>query len=130
MKLLPIGTEDFSEIIKKDSYYVDKTSAIALMEKFSTSSKVYLFTRPRRFGKTLFISMLDYFYNIENKEENKKLFKNLDISKSEYMKFQGSHPVISLTVKDITAPNFEILLAKIRDKLIPLIKKVKTFKNI
>ena len=128
MKLLPIGTEDFKKIIEKNLYYVDKTSAISLIER--NNLDVLLFTRPRRFGKTLFISMLDYFYNIENKEENKKLFKNLDISKSEYMKLQGSYPVISLTVKDITAPNFEILLAKIRDKLIPLIKKVKTFKNI
>ncbi len=128
MKLLPIGTEDFKKIIEKDLYYVDKTSAISLIER--NNLDVLLFTRPRRFGKTLFISMLDYFYNIESKEENKNLFKNLDISKSEYMKLQGSYPVISLTVKDITAPNFEILLAKIRDKLIPLIKKVKTFKNI
>ena len=81
-KRLPIGISNFKEIIENNYYYVDKTNFIEniLEEGF----KVELFTRPRRFGKTLNISMLNYFFNIENKEENRKLFENLNISKSKY----------------------------------------------
>ncbi len=127
MKLLPIGIEDFKKIIEKNLYYVDKTSAISLIEK--ANSDVLLFTRPRRFGKTLFISMLDYFYNIENKEENKKLFKDLDISKSEYMKMQGSYPTISITMKDIRANDFKGMLIILKNKFRPFLEKIDSFKN-
>lgn len=96
---LPIGTEDFGEIIEQGSFYVDKTAFIE--EILKDSAKVKLFTRPRRFGKTLTLSMLRYFFNIENKEENEKFFSELYISNSEYMKYQGKYPVIFITLKDL-----------------------------
>lgn len=96
---LPIGTEDFGEIIEQGSFYVDKTAFIE--EILRDSAKVKLFTRPRRFGKTLTLSMLRYFFNIENKEENEKFFSELYISNSEYMKYQGKYPVIFITLKDL-----------------------------
>ena len=123
MKKLPIGTEDFKKVIEGDFYYIDKTSAISLIEENNVD--VMLFTRPRRFGKTLFISMLDYFYNIENSSENKKLFNGLDIYKTKYIENQGKYPTISITLKDIIAPSFDALLKGLSDKFIPIIKKIK-----
>ena len=81
-KKLPIGISNFKEIIERDYYYFDKTKFIENL--FEDGFKVNLFTRPRRFGKTLNISMLKYFFDIEKKDENKKLFENLDISESRY----------------------------------------------
>ena len=78
---LPIGTEDFGEIIEQGSFYVDKTAFIE--EILKDNAKVKLFTRPRRFGKTLTLSMLRYFFDIENKNKNRELFSELYISNSE-----------------------------------------------
>ncbi len=117
MKNLPIGNEDFKEIIQNDSYYVDKTKSIELLESFGTSNKVILFARPRRFGKTLFLSTLDYFYNIDNKDENKKLFKGLYIEKSPYYKNQGTYPIISISLKDINSATYLDMLKAIHLKL-------------
>ena len=104
-KPLPIGIDDFKTIIEEDYYYADKTKMI---ERFlDDGAGVTLFTRPRRFGKTLNMSMLNYFFNLKNKEENKKLFENLYISKSKYMNQQGEYPVIYLSFKDIKALNWE-----------------------
>ena len=104
-KPLPIGIDDFKTIIEEDYYYVDKTKMI---ESFlDDGAGVTLFTRPRRFGKTLNMSMLNYFFNLKNKEENRKLFENLYISKNKYMNQQGEYPVIYLSFKDIKALNWE-----------------------
>ena len=104
-KPLPIGIDDFKTIIEEDYYYADKTKMI---ESFlNDGAGVTLFTRPRRFGKTLNMSMLNYFFNLKNKEENRKLFENLYISKSKYMNQQGEYPVIYLSFKDIKALNWE-----------------------
>ena len=74
-KSMPIGISDFKKIIKENYYYFDKTN---LIEKILTdNSEVKLFTRPRRFGKTLNMSMLKYFFDIKEKDENRELFKNL-----------------------------------------------------
>ena len=86
-----IGIEDFREIIREDWYYVDKTNYIEELLKDRTEIK--LFTRPRRFGKTLNMSTLKYFFDVKNAEENRKLFKDLYIEKSEYFKEQGQYPV-------------------------------------
>ena len=102
-KPLPIGIDDFKTIIEEDYYYVDKTIESLLDD----SAGVTLFTRPRRFGKTLNMSMLNYFFNLKKKEENRKLFENLYISKSKYMDQQGEYPVIYLSFKDIKALNWE-----------------------
>ena len=79
LKKIPVGIEDFKEIITKDYYYIDKTKLIE--ELLLEGSRVTLFTRPRRFGKTLNMSMLRYFFDIKNAENNKNLFKDLHIEK-------------------------------------------------
>ena len=104
-KPLPIGIDDFKTIIEDDYYYADKTKMIESL--LDDGAGVTLFTRPRRFGKTLNMSMLNYFFNLKNKEENRKLFENLYISKSKYMNQQGEYPVIYLSFKDIKALNWE-----------------------
>ena len=102
---LPIGTEDFGEIIEEGSLYIDKT--VFIEEILKDNAKVKLFTRPRRFGKTLTLSMLRYFFDIENKDKNRKLFSELYISNSEYMKYQGKNPVIFVTFKDLKQDTWE-----------------------
>ena len=105
MKRLAIGLSDFKHLIEEDFYYFDKTSFIE--EIIKDGSSVKLFTRPRRFGKTLNMSMLKYFFDIENREENRKLFKNLYIEKTEAFKEQGQYPVIFLSLKDLKATTWE-----------------------
>ena len=104
-KKLPIGLSDFKEIIEYDYYYFDKTKFIENI--LEDRSKVKLFTRPRRFGKTLNMSMLKYFFDVENREENKKLFEGLNISKSEYFEKQGEFPVISISFKNYNKNDWE-----------------------
>ena len=104
-KPLPVGIDDFRKIIEEDYYYLDKTKMIEdiLLDK----AEVTLFTRPRRFGKTLNMSMLNYFFNLKNRKENRGLFEKLYISKSKYMDKQGEYPVIYLSFKDIKSLNWE-----------------------
>lgn len=104
-KRLPIGIDDFKTIIEENYYYVDKTKMIE--ELLNDGAGVTLFTRPRRFGKTLNMSMLNYFFNLKNGEENRKLFENLYISESRWMDKQGKYPVIYLSFKDIKSLNWE-----------------------
>ena len=104
-KKLPIGISNFKEIIEYDYYYFDKTKFIEKI--LEERSKVKLFTRPRRFGKTLNMSMLRYFFDVKNKEENRKLFENLEISKSEYFSEQGKYPVISISFRNYDKENWE-----------------------
>ena len=104
-KKLPIGISNFKEIIEYDYYYFDKTRFIEKI--LEERSKVKLFTRPRRFGKTLNMSMLRYFFDVKNKEENRKLFENLEISKSEYFEEQGKYPVISISFRNYDKENWE-----------------------
>ena len=104
-KKLPIGLSDFKEVIEYDYYYFDKTKFIEKI--LEERSKVKLFTRPRRFGKTLNMSMLKYFFDVKNKDENKKLFEGLNISKSEYFEKQGEFPVISISFKDYNEKKWE-----------------------
>ena len=105
MKRLAIGLSDFKELIEEDFYYFDKTNFIE--EVIKDGAKVKLFTRPRRFGKTLNMSMLKYFFDVENKEENRKLFKDLYIEKTESFKEQGQYPVIFLSLKDLKATTWK-----------------------
>ena len=102
---LPVGISDFKDVIENNYYYFDKTKFIENI--LEDGSKVKLFTRPRRFGKTLNISMLKYFFNVKNKDENKKLFENLEISKSEYFKKQGNYPVISISFRNYDEENWD-----------------------
>ena len=118
MKKIPIGVENFKEIITNNYYYVDKTKFIEKI--LNDGSKIKLFTRPRRFGKTLNMSTIKHFFDIKNNEENRKLFNNLDIEKSVYIKEQGQYPIIFISmkgIKDITweeaKSSLKILISKL-----------------
>ena len=112
-KAVPVGIEDFKELIQEGYYYIDKT--LLIDEMLMNRSKVTLFTRPRRFGKTLNMSMLRYFFDVKDKEENKKLFENLKVSNSEYMSEQGKYPVIFISLKDLKEDTWEECLESIKD---------------
>ena len=111
-KAVPVGVENFERIIKDGYYYVDKSLLIEKM--LENRTPVTLFTRPRRFGKTLNMSMLKYFFDVENKEENRKLFQNLKISDSKYMNEQGKYPVIFISLKDLKADTWEMCRLEIK----------------
>ncbi len=109
---MPIGRDNFKDIIEEGCYYVDKTKIIE--EILETKAYVMLFPRPRRFGKSLIISTIDEFFNIEKKQANKNLFKGLYIDKSKYKKEQGRYPIINLNFKRIDAENWESMYEKIK----------------
>ena len=111
MKRIGIGLSDFKHLIEEDFYYFDKTKFID--EIIKDGAQVKLFTRPRRFGKTLNMSMLKYFFDIKKAEENRKLFKNLYIEKTESFKEQGQYPVVFLSLKDLKATTWEEMERKI-----------------
>ena len=111
-KAVPVGIEDFERIINEDYYYVDKTMLIE--ELLINRAPVTLFTRPRRFGKTLNMSMIKSFFDIKNKEENKKLFENLKIFNSEYISEQGKYPVIFISLKDLKGNSWEECLKRLK----------------
>ena len=118
MKKLPIGRDNFKQIIEGNFYYVDKTKMIEdLLEE---GSYVTLFPRPRRFGKSLMISTLDDFFNIEKKQANKNLFKGLYIEKSKYRNEQGKYPVIKVNFKEVQAFTWE----EMQEKIIFLIQRL------
>ena len=111
MKRIGIGVSDFKHLIEEDFYYFDKTKFID--EIIKDGAQVKLFTRPRRFGKTLNMSMLKYFFDIKKADENRKLFKDLYIEKTESFKEQGQYPVIFLSLKDLKATTWEEMERKI-----------------
>ena len=121
MRPIAIGVSDFRNIIAGNGFYVDKTKFIEKLVNDMTA--VHLITRPRRFGKTLNLSMLKYFYDIEGNTENRKLFDGLYISNSLAMSEQGKYPVIFLSFKDVKADsslemmeNIAILMKNLYDK--------------
>ena len=118
LKGLPIGVEDFKKIRETDCYYIDKTKLIEdlLIDK----TEVKLFCRPRRFGKTLSMSTLRYFFDIKNGEENRKLFDGLYISNSPLMSEQGKYPVIFITMKGIIGRDLEEVIKDIEVKIYEL----------
>ena len=128
MKRLAIGLSDFKHLIEEDFYYFDKTKFIE--EVIKDGSQVKLFARPRRFGKTLNMSMLKYFFDIENKEENKKIFKDLYIEKTEAFKEQGQYPVIFLSLKDLKALTWEEMEKAIKSAISRLFSEYKYLLNV
>ena len=104
-KKLPIGIENFEEIRKEDFYYIDKTGLI--VELLHNWGAVNLFTRPRRFGKSLNMSMLEHFFSLDG---DKSIFEGLKISKETALceEYMGKYPVISVSLKGIDALNFEM----------------------
>ena len=121
MKKIPIAVEDFREIIEQDYYYVDKTKFIE--DILNDGAKVKLFCRPRRFGKTLNMSTLKYFFDMKNKDENRKLFNGLYIENSSMMKEQGKYPVIFLSMKGLGGLNWEVAFSGIKSKIKELFRK-------
>ena len=112
-KPLPIGVDNFEKLINKGYYYVDKT--LLIKELIDNKSDVTLFTRPRRFGKTLNMSMLQYFFEKRidrnnNVEDNTYLFKNTKIMNTGelYSSYMGQYPVINLSLKSAKQPSFEL----------------------
>ena len=128
MKKIPIGVDDFKEIISNDFYYVDKTKSIE--DILSDGSKVKLFTRPRRFGKTLNMSTLKHFFDIQNKDENRKLFNGLDIEKSEYISEHGKYPVIFISMKGIKATTWLASLFAIKGLIAELYNEFEFIRDI
>ena len=103
-KRLPVGVENFEQIINDNYYYVDKTGLIS--ELIRNGGMVNLFTRPRRFGKTLNMSMLEHFFSIEREQS---IFNELEISKDTKLckEYMGKYPVISISLKGINAATYE-----------------------
>ena len=103
-KKLPIGIENFGEFSSEDFYYVDKT--LFIKELLQNWGKVNLFTRPRRFGKSLNMSMLKCFFEIGGEPA---LFEGLKISQEKELceKYMGKFPVISISLKSVDGRNFE-----------------------
>ncbi len=109
MKFIAAGTHDFKKIIETNSLYIDKT--LFVKELIDDTSDVICFPRPRRFGKTLNMSMLDYYFNIEYKDNPniKDLFKGLNISKEEdrYLREMNKYPVISLSFRGLKTNTYQ-----------------------
>ena len=104
-KPLPIGVDNFETLITKDYYFVDKT--LFIRDLLNMKGEVNLFTRPRRFGKTLNMSMLRYFFEMD--ENNRELFAGTKIMSAgeEYLKWMGQFPVISLTLKSMKQASYK-----------------------
>ena len=112
-KPLPIGIEDFKEVIDSGYYFVDKT--LMIKDLIANKVKVGLFTRPRRFGKTLNMSMIQRFFE-KTDESNAYLFDGLKISEyPECMQYQGQYPVISISLKSMKQATFEEAFAVFKD---------------
>ncbi|MBY0353230.1 AAA family ATPase [Candidatus Babeliales bacterium] len=115
MKKLPIGLSDFKELIQENYYFVDKS--LLIKDLLEEGAKALLVPRPRRFGKTLNMSMLQYFFE-KAPESNRNLFSHLKISQhSESMIHQGQYPVIFLTFKDAKKLTWDGCLEKIKNVL-------------
>ena len=113
--VMPIGYEDFAEV-RRDYYYVDKTGF--LCDFLKAHAKVTLFTRPRRFGKTLMLSTLRYFLGIEHVEEHRALFDGLRVAgDAEVMAMQGTRPVVFLSLKGWKGDTWEILQGRVQRQL-------------
>ena len=117
-KSLPVGVENFKDIVESGYYYIDKS--LFIKELLDMRGKVNLFLRPRRFGKTLNLSMLRYFYedtgDMRKNEEHRSLFQGLKIMEQgeEYTGHMGKYPVIKLTLKSAKQPGFESAYNKLR----------------
>ena len=125
-KRLPVGVENFQQIIKDNYYYVDKTELIS--ELIHNGGMVNLFTRPRRFGKTLNMSMLEHFFSIEG---DQRIFDGLAISKDRKLceEYMGKFPVIFLSLKGINAGSYETAFRLAVENVKGAAKKAKFLKT-
>ena len=119
MKLLPTGIENFKTMIDKSAYYVDKTNFIEDV----LNEQVVSYTRPRRFGKTLNMSMLYYFFSIKEKE-NSYLFDGLNISKNkDALKYQNKYPTIFISLKEMKSLTFDAQISSFSNVIYELLEK-------
>lgn len=119
MKLLPTGIENFKTMIDKSAYYVDKTNFIEDV----LNEQVVSYTRPRRFGKTLNMSMLYYFFSI-NEKENSYLFDGLNISKNkDALKVQNKYPTIFISLKEMKNLTFDAQISSFSNVIYELLEK-------
>ena len=119
MKLLPMGIENFKTMIDKSAYYVDKTNLIEDV----LNEQVVSYTRPRRFGKTLNMSMLYYFFSIKEKE-NAYLFDGLNISKNkDALKHQNKYPTIFISLKEMKNLTFDAQISSFSNVIYELLEK-------
>ncbi|NFL88070.1 AAA family ATPase [Clostridium botulinum] len=116
LKPLPIGVDNFEKLITRDYYYIDKT--LLIKDLLDNKADVNLFTRPRRFGKTLNMSMLQYYFE-KREKNNSYLFENLNIMEAgeEYLSHMGQYPVINLSLKSAKQPNFELAYISIARRI-------------
>lgn len=119
MKLLPTGIENFKTMIDKSAYYVDKTNFIEDV----LNEQVVSYTRPRRFGKTLNMSMLYYFFSIKEKEKA-YLFDGLNISKNkDVLKVQNKYPTIFISLKEMKSLTFDAQISSFSNVIYELLEK-------
>ena len=115
-KAIPIGIENFETMIKGDYYYIDKT--LLIKDLIDHKGYVNLFTRPRRFGKSLNMSMLQYYFE-NTKKEKAPLFDHLKIStcSEKYLHHQNAYPVIMMSLKGVEGESFEGAMTKLIDEI-------------
>lgn len=123
MKKIGIGYENYKEFIDDDMYYIDKT--LLIRDIIQSGGKVTLFTRPRRFGKTLALSTLRTFFELEydrdgNVIDNRKYFEGKKImdASPEILEKMGKYPVINLSLKSAKQPEFKSAVIKLRDEIV------------
>lgn len=114
MQGLPIGIDDFAKVREGNYYFVDKT--LAIRDFLDNHGEVLLLTRPRRFGKTLFLSMFYYFFAADREQDYRKLFRGLAIERAgeRYMEEQGKRPVLFLSLKDVRHRTWPDMVEKFR----------------
>ena len=126
-KVISIGNQSFESMRERDNFYVDKTSFIK--EWWENEDIVTLITRPRRFGKTLNMNMLECFFSNKYKDRG-DLFEGLDIWKKEkYRKLQGTYPVIFLSFADVKQNNYEETIQKIKKIIFDIYQKYDFLKD-
>ena len=128
-KMIVVGNENFEEFIRDDGYYVDKTEILyELAEK--NRNKVTLFTRPRRFGKTLMMSMLESFFDVNR--DSRDVFAGLSISKNHQdfcQNWMNQYPTLFITLKDVEGLDFDAALKMLKATIADLCKKHEDIKN-
>lgn len=122
-KRIPIGIEFYQEMMEKEYYYVDKT--LLIKEILDKGGKVTLFTRPRRFGKTLALTMLQAFFELEPEKSGRKsdkirYFEGMKIAEAgeKYLEHMGRYPVIFLSLKSARQPDFEMAYENMVDEIV------------
>jgi hypothetical protein len=116
VKVLKTSSDSFKNRIEDDALFIDKT--LLIHEIIRKKEEVQIFTRPRRFGKTTNLSMLECFFDITKKDENRKLFNGLKIENTESMEYFGKYPVVKLTFKDVKQTNAQGSFSYVRELIV------------